>query len=112
MSFHDIAPAPILEAEVRAMRQTKTQQLTPELRSKLVEALEERFPPGWEKGKSLDEMVAETSSAALEVASALVQRKVKEPPDAGPAPVCPNPDCERGKKGAARGSSKFARRRS
>ena len=85
------------------MRQTKQQELSPELKSRLREALAERFPPGWGRGKSLDAMVSETSRAALELAASLVNEEVREPTDSGPAPACPDPDCDRGKKGAARG---------
>jgi len=94
------------------MQRRKRSELTPELKARLVEALEERFPPGWEKGKTLDQMVAETSTAALEIAAGLVQKRVKEPPEAREAPACPDPDCSRGKKGAARGGSRTGRRRS
>ena len=91
------------------MRQAKKRELSPELKSQLREALAERFQPGWGRGKSLDQMVAETSAAALELAATVVEGEVKEPDKPGPAPVCPNPDCSRGKKGAARGSSRSAR---
>ncbi len=94
------------------MRQTKRNELSPELMARLKDALAERFPPGWGKGKTLDEMVSETSRAALELAATLVDGEVTEPPDAGSAPVCPNLGCGRGKKGAARGSLKPARSRS
>ena len=86
------------------MQKTTRQELSPELKAQLREALSERFPAGWGKGKTLDEMVAETSRAALELAASLLDGAVKEPADIGPAPVCPNPECDRGKKGAARGS--------
>ncbi len=95
---------------MRAMAQKKQQELSPELKARLKEALAERFPPGWGKGKTLDEMVSESSRAALELAASLVDGEVKEPPTTGPAPICANPDCCRGKKGAARVSSKSARR--
>ncbi len=51
------------------MRQAKRQVLSPELKGLVLEALEERFPRGWEVGKTLDEMVAETSAAGLELAA-------------------------------------------
>ena len=94
------------------MRQQKKRELSPELRAKLKDALAEHFPPGWGKGKTLDQMVHETSRAALELAASLTEAELLEPPDPGPAPVCPNPECPRGKKGAARGSSRSARSRS
>lgn len=57
------------------MRQTKKQELSPDLRARLVDA-QERFPKGWKDGKTLDAMVAETSAVALEVASSLVQARL------------------------------------
>ncbi len=91
------------------MRQTRKRELSPELKSQLREALAERFPPGWGRGKTLDQMVAETSAAALELAATLVEGEVKEPDKPGPTPVCPSPNCSRKKKGAVLGSSRSAR---
>ncbi len=90
------------------MRQSKENELSQELKAQVRKALAERFPTGWGRGKTLDEMVGESSAAALEFAASLVQEELKEPDDTGPAPVCPNPDCGRGKRGAACGRSKTA----
>lgn len=73
------------------MRQTKQQELSPELKARLKEALAERFPPGWGKGKTLDARVFETSKAALELAATLVAGEVKEPPGTGAARVSSRP---------------------
>jgi hypothetical protein len=59
----------MLGQEVRAMRKTTRQELSPEREAQLREALSERFPAGWGKGKTLDEMVAAASRAALEGAA-------------------------------------------
>lgn len=47
-----LAPWPILVEAVRAIRQQK-QELAPELKDRLKEALAERFPPGGARGNPL-----------------------------------------------------------
>jgi len=96
------------------MRKTTKSPLSDEDLARLSAELEVALGPNFGKTGTLDEMVAVATAAANRLVQGAVQRKVitRAEADAGPAPVCPNPDCDRGKKGAARGSSRSERSRS
>ncbi len=95
------------------MRKTTTKSpLSDEDFARLSEELGAALGPDFGKTGTLDEMVSAATAAANRLVQGAVQKKVakRSEEDVGRAPVCPNPDCSQGKKGAARGSSKSARR--
>lgn len=96
------------------MRKTTKSPLSDEDLARLSAELDVALGPDFGKTGPLDEMVAIATAAANRLVQGAVQSKViaRAEVDAGPAPICPNPDCDRGKKGAARVSSRSARRRS
>jgi len=96
------------------MRKTTKSPLSEEDLARLAVELDAALGPDFGKTGTLDEIVAAATAAANRLVQATVQSKIvaRSEEDVGPAPVCPSPDCGRGKKGAARVSSRSARRRS
>lgn len=96
------------------MRKTTRSPLSEEELARLAVELEAALGPDFGSSGTLDEMVATATAAANRLAHAAVQKKVmkRSEEDTGPAPVCPNSECSRGKKGAALGSSRSGRSRS
>jgi hypothetical protein len=79
---------------------------------RIAERLLAALPPDFGKTGTLDELVAQTTDAANLVVGEIVRTKMAQRTEVEPeeAPICPDPDCSRGKKGGARGRSKSVKR--